>query len=125
MIPILAGVIVLWLSTQSVQSDRLAIRDAIYSRFGGSGTDSQRIALTELPQWRSTANTNIVGWVLTIDEGWLAKRGVTYRTNGITQWKTGHMQNQNHLQVRRGDNPEAVLRAAGLEPMPTTGGTIP
>lgn len=119
--------IVLWLNCNANANDKWAIRDEIHRRFREPGA-GHHVDLAALPVWRVAANPTVRGWVLSADETVLQRLGVNLSDVTTVQfdaWKAASLENPNHLQVRRGDDPSTVLRAAGLEPEPEPEGFTP
>jgi hypothetical protein len=76
--------------------------------------------MSDMPQWRTVANTNITWRILCLDA---TKPGspwpkIPYTAEQFEAWKDANLSQPAKLQARKGDNPEQVLRNAGLEPVP-------
>jgi len=100
-------------------ADKLKIRDKIKELPRHDWHNIER--MTDMPQYRSIANTNITWRIICLDR---AKHSspwpkIPWTKEQYEAWKDNNLAAPNKVQVRKSDDPTAELTAAGLEPMPS------
>jgi hypothetical protein len=100
-------------------ADKLKIRDKIKELPRHDWHNIER--MTDMPQYRSIANTNITWRIICLDR---AKHSspwpkIPWTKEQYEAWKDNNLAAPNKVQVRKSEDPQAELTAAGLEPMPS------
>lgn len=117
--------LVFWLRDDAPQADKLAIRNELYHRLHDDTVPAtageNKINWSKLPRWRLQATPAIVGRALIVPTANLARLNVdpaNVTLSAFENWKSTHLEKPGYFQVARGNDYEAVLDAAGLEPVP-------
>jgi hypothetical protein len=113
--------IILALRDDASSADKIQVRDKIKELPSINWHNIERMA--DMPQWRTAANPSVTWRILCLDatkpgSPWPA---LTITADQFTAWKAANLSEPAKLQARKGDDPEQILRAAGLEPVPATG----